>query len=672
MSASHFRRHAIVLAQKDSRLMTPSHSDEPVFDDVPSVPDVEDPEDHPEFTEDAPTTPARGPVTNPTGHAVISVKRTFDQRQSLAPMNEIISLTTTAVLDALDPTNRPAPHALEAMLLGAVNGIIKSENQKVSESADKHQRVKALTHWQVAQILLRLHHVIRIAPSAKDTDREYDLLAMYRSTGATRGTYTTSEDDIRTTARRYNTALTTRDFNEVLAVLREDAPRRHQSTHRDLITSRDGIVFYGTEPETVEINGKTFDFSPKDIHPFDPAIVLTIKNGVSYPGPEHLDPVWIHNEEDGTDWEVVDWLNDMFDLPDGRGEGLADLIWEIIGAVIRPHVRWGKTAWFYSEVGNNGKGTLCALMRNLLGSGAHTSIPLSDFGKQFALEPLVRANAIIVDENDVGSYIDKAANMKAIVTNDIIQIDRKYRAPIAFQFFGFMVQCLNEFPLFRDKSESFYRRQLFVPFEKSFTGAERKYIKDDYLQRPEVLEYVFWYAINRAGAEEPGNYYRLSEPAPTQKVLDEYKESNDPVRTFWDEYRLEFVWDLLPFTFAYDLFKAWSAKVNPSGKVISQKSFITDLVAIVRKDPLWSCEDKTQRHRPGTRMDKPEPLIVEYDLRDWKNPLQNSQTPAPLARAKVLSQYRGLTRNLGVPQDVLSEELAHLGAAPEPEPIMED
>lgn len=453
---------------------------------------------------DAPTSiPAAGskagPRTNPVADVLASVMGYFSNRDDMAPQNEIVTYVTAAYLDQIAPTDPPTPRVLEKELLAIVNGVCKSENFKAATTTEKLPLLRCLTYWQVAQILLRLHHVIRIAPNAKDTDREYDLLAMYQATGRARGTYTTSEDDIRTTVRMYNTQLTLKEFTEVLAVLREDSPRRHQSTNRDFIAARNGIVFYGTEPLDVTIFGRDFQFEPKQVHPFDPGIVLLTKNDVDYvdDAPQQV----ITHPEDG-DWEVVTWIEELFDQP--GDEGLADLIWEVIGAIIRPHVRWGKTAWFYSEQGNNGKGTLYALMRNLVGSGAHASIPLSDFGKDFALEPLVRANAIIVDENDVGTFIDKAANLKAIVTNDVIQINRKYRMPIAYQFFGFMVQCLNEFPRVKDKSESFYRRQLFVPFTKSFTGAEKKYIKDDYLQRREVLEYVFWYAINRAGVRLHG------------------------------------------------------------------------------------------------------------------------------------------------------------------------
>src|SRR5699024_1687812 len=99
-----------------------------------------------------------------------------------------------------------------------------------------------------------------------------------------------------------------------------------------------------------------------------------------------------------------------------------------------------------------------------------------------------------------------------------------------------------------------YRRQLFAPFKKSFTGAERRYIKDDYLERREVLEYALWHVLHRAGTDRykstgvdgPGNYYTLSEPPATQEVLDEYKQVNDPVRAYWEEFRDQFAWDLVP------------------------------------------------------------------------------------------------------------------------------
>ena len=375
--------------EKDNS-MTTSDDLTPVFDDDPVV-----------------------SSTNPVADALTRVMDHFSPEGDIAPQNEIITHATAVYLDVIDPLDPPSPRLLEKQLLAIVNAVCKAENAKTKVATEKLHLLRVLTYWQVAQILLRLHHVIRIAPNAKDTDREYDLLAMYQASGPGRGTYTTSEDDIRTTARRYNTQLTLKEFAEVLAVLREDSPRRHQCTHRDLIAVNNGVVYYGREARDITIDGRAFHLEPKSLIPFDPALVFLAKCHIDYvEDPDN--PVIIH-PEDGSVWDIESWVRELSD-----DEGVPELIWEIIGAIIRPHVRWGKTAWFYSEQGNNGKGTLCSLMRNLCGPRSHTSIPLSDFGKDFALEPLVRANAIIVDENDVGTFIDKAANLKAIVTNDVI------------------------------------------------------------------------------------------------------------------------------------------------------------------------------------------------------------------------------------------------------------
>lgn len=76
-------------------------------------------------------------------------------------------------------------------------------------------------------------------------------------------------------------------------------------------------------------------------------------------------------------------------------------------------------------------------------------------GKEFALEPLIHAQAIITDENDVGIFVDKCANIKAIITSDTVQINRKYKTSIPFKPHVVMVQCINEMPRIKDKSDSF-------------------------------------------------------------------------------------------------------------------------------------------------------------------------------------------------------------------------
>lgn len=545
------------------------------------------------------------------------------------PPNQALEYVTRTYLDSLDPADPPAPAEIEQRLLALTNGVYADDNER-RKPGNKTPLLRRLTPYQIAQCLLRLHHVVNVSPVNNDTDREYDVLSLYVASGFNRGVHTSSEEDIKSVARHYDTQMSINDGKEILAILKQQAPRTHVCQHRELVAVDNGIFNFSQDPVDAVMAGRRFRFEPKSLHPFDPAFVFLTKSHVA------LDPMAespVYDTPDGDQWEVEDWMRSLSDDPEQ-----VELLWQILGAIVRPHVRWNKTAWFYSEQGNNGKGTLCALMRNLVGAGAHTSIPLSEFGKDFALEPLLRASAIIVDENDVGTFVDQAANLKAIVTNDVVQINRKYRMPIAFQFWGFMVQCLNEFPRVKDKSDSFYRRQLFVPFEKCFTGQERKYIKNDYLNRPDVLRYV----LKRVLVDM--TYYELSEPASCRAVLAEYKEFNDPVRAFWAEFASQLVWDLVPFSFGYDLYRAWFTLASPSGSPVSRNAFIADLVAIVRTDPDWYCADKNKQVRPGQAMNQPEPLIAEYDLKKWANPTYKGSDPLKKSQPLLATSYRGIQR----------------------------
>ena len=527
--------------------------------------------------------------------------------------NETIREITEDYLNSLDSDDIPSPADIEGDLLDAVTNAFAIENNGRDKSA-KWQTPTALSASQIASILKHLYPICCISCAGENADTDYDLLAIYQDEGINKGIYVTDEKIIHNIARQYNYNLSTKDITEIIAVLKDQCSRKSRCKDPDLIAVNNGI----------------FDYKTKTLKSFSSDYIFIAKSHVDYnPNAKNI---IIHNDEDNTDWDIESWMNDLSDNPE-----IVDVLWQILGAIIRPHVRWNKSAWFYSNTGNNGKGTLCELMRNLCGNGSYASIPLSDFGKDFMLEPLTRASAIIVDENDVGMYIDKAANLKAVITNDVIQLNRKFKSPIAYQFYGFMIQCLNEFPRIKDKSDSFYRRQLFIPFEKCFTGKERKYIKNDYLHRPEVLEYVMYKVLNM-------NYYTLLEPDACKDALNQYKEYNDPIRQFTEEILPLCVWDLLPFSFLYDLYVSWFKKNYPSGGIQGRNTFVSDLINLLPDIPEWYCADRKKAIKPAKRMDKPELLIATYNLNDWKNPMYHGNDMNKMCKPILQSTYKGLLR----------------------------
>ena len=460
-----------------------------------------------------------------------------------------------------------------------------------------------------------MHRIALIETGTVEKNEDKLLLGVYMDDGVDKGIYVTSETQIRRIARRYKKALTRKELGEVMDILREEAPRMKRCEEKNLVPVNNGI----------------FDFETKQLMPFTPDLVFLSKSKVDY-NPMAQNIV-IHNDEDGTDWDVESWILDIMD----DKKDMAELIWQVIGATVRPFVSWNCACFMYSEVGNNGKGTLCVLLRNLVGEGSHTSITLSDFSKDFMLEPLITSTAVIVDENDVGTYIDKAANLKAVITGDVIQINMKFKAPISFRFKGFMVQCLNEMPKVKDKSDSFYRRQLFIPFTKSFTGKERRYIKDDYLNRREVLEYVLFRVLNM-------NYEEFDVPEECKNTLDEYKSFNDPVRQFMEEIMEQLAWDLVPFAFLYDLYKRWYKKNVSDRDTKSLQVFTKDLLNILPEYSDWVCPDSKRAMRPYTKMDKPEPLIFDYKLEDWYNPNYKGNDINKICKPVLKSSYRGIVR----------------------------
>lgn len=532
---------------------------------------------------------------------------------ALTTWSGLIRRVTDNYLKGLDLDEENDPQVIAAEILEQEVQAISQHN---NDTKDKWPLPQDLLPQQIASCMAKLHHVILLGLTPENSSEDYDTLAIYETKGSKKGIYSTDDDEFVDLAREYKYDLTTRQIKEVLSALRSMVPHKIRNKNPDLIPVNNGI----------------FNYKTKVLLPFSPDLIFISKSKVNYnPNAQNIK---IHNDKDGTNWDVVSWMDSLSDDPE-----IVNVLWQILGAIIRPNVAWDMSAWLYSTKGSNGKGTLCELMRNLCGQGSYAKIALNDFSQDFMLEPLVHASAIIVDENDVGSYIDKAANLKAVVTGDVITINRKFKDPINYQFKGFMVQCLNEFPKVKDKSGSFYRRLMFVPMTKNFKGHERKYIKQDYLHRKDVLEYVLYHILHDT------DYYTLDIPAACQDVLEDYKEFNDPIRQFISSVLPEMQWDLLPFQFLYDLYLAWMHRNVPKGMSVSRRSFIAELHEIFDNEDVhgFTCHGDGQT-RTLNLMDRPEPMILEYHLTNWMNRNVSGSDVNALTTPAVKTRYRGLTR----------------------------
>lgn len=538
-----------------------------------------------------------------------------------ATLNQAIRIAVNnAIEDAkmhFLPPSQDEVTEIEYRILDEVNRWISTV---VADDGEKIQRLSYLPNAAIARLMIALEGIKALNYSDGNNAGNYQL-GIYQDCGENEGIYVTTEDLFIKVIKKYNFNISVSGIRQVMELLRYTAPVVAVRKYRNLIPVNNGI----------------FDYDTKKLLPFSPDYVFVSKCKVNFNAA--ATNVVIHNDDDGTDWDVDSWIHELTDDPQ-----VEQLIWQIIGAVIRPNVRWDKVVMPYSTKGNNGKGTLCRLLRNLCGEGNYTSIAINDMSKNFRLSPLLHVSAVIVDENNVTGYLDDASTFKALITGDQVQIEEKYKAPVDFRFSGLMVQCVNFLPRVNDKTSSFYRRILMVPFEKCFTGAERKYIKDDYLNRQEVLEYVLCKVL-----EKIPSYYDFDVPDACTRLLDDYKTFNDPVRQFAEEMLPELKWQLVPNKFLYDLFKAWYEENIPSGRVQGKNSFLQEFKDVIAERDDWKATGSsvpTQGYSFGS-----EPLIIRYNLTKWMNDAYRGTDAAMICTPSmdtIKSSVSGIIRTTNV------------------------
>ena len=540
----------------------------------------------------------------------------FVSGEILLPVNQLIE---DEVSDFLGKPYQSEydPKDVERFLLGRINKRLFSENVEHGlKGKSAHSPLRGLPFWVVAECIRNreLKHTGLIGKSKATAE-----LMTYENEGSNKGLYVPAEEHINVLARQYNRALSTKDIKDVVAYVRDLAPLLKESEGNDVVALANGL----------------FDLRTKKLRPFSPEVVLTSKASVAFREDATTCPVI-----DG--WSVDEWIRELAN----NDSDVDRLFWQIIAALFRPDHPFNKAALLYSPTGSNGKGTFVELLRNLVGSERVATLSMSEFGETFLPETLRSAFCILSDENEVGDYMKKAGAFKAWVSHDWIRLNVKYGQMTNAKGRGLCVFCANELPASKDKSESLYRRFVPIPFLKRYVGAdENTAIKNDYVKRPEVLEYVAHKALMM------DLFDTFITPAVCKDLLGQMRVENDPVLQFAEDFLPEFKWDLLPWEFVYAVYSAWMRKEVPSGRAVSRKAFTERLSAYVDDNPScgWfvprGADGKQKKVRTRGRMAGDEPLAVEYDISNWFDlqPVGGSIRKIGLPH-NIKASYRGLQR----------------------------
>lgn len=514
-------------------------------------------------------------------------------------MNEtqIIEKTTNTYIDSYQPL--PDEIVCSYEVVEEINNETQSENKNRPDT-NKLRYFKDIPDLAVAMLIAAREDVALIAPGDKSqTNREVNMtdeqrfqlpVGIYQYNGDNEGVWEVSNDPLGA-------------FGILVEKYKPGATKKTKQEIFILVKRRLRIVRKCVIPHYVPVNNGIWDMESKILFPFSEDLVFTSKLHTNL-NLAAVNPVI--STPDG-DWDVDTFFDEL------GSPGFVKSILEVIQAACLPLAPRNKMVLFYNTAGNNGKGTICQMIRNLLGEEVVISIPIDEFSVKFALADLPHAIAIITDENNTNSFSKGLGNLKAVITGDVVKVEQKYEKSYNFAYRGIVIQCLNDMINGNDKSGSFKRRLHIIPFENCFTGKEKRYIKERLIYRTDVLEYILKMVLVDMDYRE-----EFTETSATKAALELYTKTTNSVVAFLEEILPECKWDLLPATdFLYSAFKSWYREVSPSGKVIGRNDFIDSVKEFIATDENmkleWEWTDST-RSKGYIDCDKKEPLLDRYDL----------------------------------------------------------
>ncbi len=81
---------------------------------------------------------------------------------------------------------------------------------------------------------------------------------------------------------------------------------------------------------------------------------------------------------------------------------------------------------------------------------------------------------------------------------------------------------------------------------------------------------------------------------------------------------------MLPHQFLYDLCRHWFQCNVPSGRAAGKNTFLSFIRLLAAK---FGWQETDVRLRTPGKMDYPEPLILEYDVTEWKGTMYRGNSP---------------------------------------------
>jgi P4 family phage/plasmid primase-like protien len=148
-----------------------------------------------------------------------------------------------------------------------------------------------------------------------------------------------------------------------------------------------------------------------------------------------------------------------------------DALEDVICYCLTGNTSWEK-AFILIGQGDNGKSVLLNFIKPVIGEEFVASTSIHQMTTNFGLGPLLHARVCLSAESGAGELVESRA-LKAIITQDPIQIDIKHKDPVTAQPVVKFVFALNEVPAVADVSVGMTRRWVIFRFDRAIPKEQR-------------------------------------------------------------------------------------------------------------------------------------------------------------------------------------------------------
>ncbi|MDB1561345.1 phage/plasmid primase, P4 family [Pediococcus pentosaceus] len=449
--------------------------------------------------------------------------------------------------------------------------ILKSEALKVKKMIQTEKQAQngilpELKPRAVADIFEQHFYCIKLSNQEGERVLFYDCFV---------GIYVRNYDQIKRYIAMIEPNLNEKQAESVIYHIGNDTKIKPETKSRTLIPVGNGI----------------YDLKQHKLLPFSHKYVFLTKIKTNY-----VDKPLVPNING---WTVDDWF---LELAKGDQQ-IVNLFWEVISDSINGNFSRRTAIFLVSTQGSTGKGSFQSLIINLVGMENVATLKVNEFDSRFALENIDGKTVVIGDDIAPDIYIKDSSNFNSVVSGDPIQIEPKGKKAYPAILTPAVIQSSNGMPNFHNK-EGTNRRLLIIPFNNHFEGDGNNWdIKDDYLKRDEVLQYVLYKALQL-------DFTKFSVPDASSRALDDFKLENDPVRAFIEEYFK--IWELIkvPSAYVYEIYKMYCE--TKGHKAMTQAKFTRQLLTIIGE----RYDNKAVRYTEQeveTVKDKLEPTARELD-----------------------------------------------------------